>query len=341
MRTVVDLVSRLKTYILGKDTDSREASEQIIAPVESDPSTATHSPGAQLVFNDILYDVIDSIAIGDSLVVGTNIRVADKVSVAIAKKQDQMQLSTMPTASASNVGKVIIYIGPTTSTYTSGQSYQSTLEGGNYIWKPTSISSVDASDVAYDNQTSGLTATDAQAAIDELASQNQTLETQVSTKADQSLIAPIQTTLIASKPYAIDEQFVYQGLLYTATAAIAQGSTITINGNCKLSDRIAAQIKTSLFKVRDNYTLTEVARQSSNTTFTIATSGYYNLVIGIGATAAAANTARIKAGSLRLMDISAELAYNGISGIFYIEAGTVLSFINGSSTTVFLISSIT
>lgn len=174
-----------------------------------------------------------------------------------------------------------------------------------------------------------------------VSSLKQTLETQVSTKADQSLIAPIQTTLIASKPYTIDEQFVYQGLLYTATAAIAQGSTITINGNCKLSDRIAAQIKTSLFKVRDNYTLTEVVRGSSDTTYTIATSGYYNLVIGIGATISPANIARITAGSLRLMDVSAELPYNAVSGIFYIEAGTKLSFIHGSSTTIFVVYSIT
>jgi len=62
-------------------------------------------------------------------------------------------------------------------------------------------------------------------------------------KANQSLLAPIQTTLVASKAYVIGEQFVYQGLLYTVTTAIAQGGTITINGNCALSDDVTSQIK--------------------------------------------------------------------------------------------------
>ena len=69
------------------------------------------------------------------------------------------------------------------------------------------------------------------------------LSTSVSTKANQSLLAPIQSTLVASKAYVIGEQFVYQGLLYTVTTAIAQGGTITINGNCALSDDVTSQIK--------------------------------------------------------------------------------------------------
>ena len=105
-------------------------------------------------------------------------------------------------------------------------------------WKNANIS-VSAGDVNYNNQTSGMTATKVQAAIDELSSDNQTL---TNTKADQSLLAPIQTTLVASKAYAIGEQFVYQGLLYKATAAITQGGTITINGNCALSDDVTSQI---------------------------------------------------------------------------------------------------
>ena len=58
----------------------------------------------------------------------------------------------------------------------------------------------------------------------------------------QKLIAPIQSNLTASKAYAVGEQFVYNGLLYEVTAAIASGGTITINGNCKLSDNVTNQI---------------------------------------------------------------------------------------------------
>lgn len=177
MKTIVQLVEELKEYLLEKDTAAKQAVESNIAPVEADASSASRAyvVGEQLFLNDVLYDVTSPISVGDAIAVGTNITAANKLSADIQSKQDQIEVTTMPTASASNVGKVLIYIGATTSTYTSGQSYQSTLEGGNYIWKPTSISSVDASDVVYDNQTSGLTATDSQAAIDELASQNQTL----------------------------------------------------------------------------------------------------------------------------------------------------------------------
>jgi hypothetical protein len=58
----------------------------------------------------------------------------------------------------------------------------------------------------------------------------------------QQMIAPIQTTLIALKDYAVGEQFIYNGLLYSVTAAIASGGTITINANCKLSDNVTNQI---------------------------------------------------------------------------------------------------
>lgn len=58
----------------------------------------------------------------------------------------------------------------------------------------------------------------------------------------QQMIAPIQTTLVALKAYAVGEQFVYNGLLYEVTAAVASGGTLTINGNCKLSDSVTNQI---------------------------------------------------------------------------------------------------
>lgn len=55
-------------------------------------------------------------------------------------------------------------------------------------------------------------------------------------------IANIQNNLVANKAYAIGEPFVYQGNVYQATAAIASGATITINGNCALADSLADQI---------------------------------------------------------------------------------------------------
>lgn len=58
----------------------------------------------------------------------------------------------------------------------------------------------------------------------------------------ESVIASVETSLVASKNYAIGEQFFYQGTLYTATAAITSGGTITINGNCTESVDITTQM---------------------------------------------------------------------------------------------------
>lgn len=74
--------------------------------------------------------------------------------------------------------------------------------------------------------------------VDSHADEAQSTATQA-----QQMLAPIQTTLTASQAYAIGDQFVYNGLLYKATAAIAQGGTIVIDGNATLADCVTGQIK--------------------------------------------------------------------------------------------------
>lgn len=135
-----------------------------------------------------------------------------------------------------------------------------TIDGTTYdVYAP----DPDASDIDYDNSTSGLVATDVQAAIDEVYAETSTntgnisdlntevgahdtaisnLQTAVSGKANESIIAPVETSLTASRAYAIGEQFIYTGVLYTATAAITAGGTITIGGNCTASNSVADQI---------------------------------------------------------------------------------------------------
>ena len=75
------------------------------------------------------------------------------------------------------------------------------------------------------------------------AEENQIIDgLQTGTDKTQQMIAPIQTTLVAVKAYAVGDQFVYQGLLYKVTAAIASGGTIIIDGNCELSECVTNQI---------------------------------------------------------------------------------------------------
>ena len=58
----------------------------------------------------------------------------------------------------------------------------------------------------------------------------------------RQLVAPIETTLVASQAYSVGDQFIYQGLLYKVTVAIASGGTIIIDGNCELADNVTNQI---------------------------------------------------------------------------------------------------
>ena len=51
-------------------------------------------------------------------------------------------------------------------------------------------------------------------------------------KAENQSLAPIESTSTASRNYSVGQQFVYNGLLYEATSAIASGGTITPGTNC-------------------------------------------------------------------------------------------------------------
>ena len=92
MKTIVQLVSEQKDYLIKKDTTAKQAVESNIAPVEADATSASrsYSEGEQLVLNDILYDVIASITAEDPLTVGVNISAAPKLSTAVRGKQEQI-----------------------------------------------------------------------------------------------------------------------------------------------------------------------------------------------------------------------------------------------------------
>lgn len=135
-----------------------------------------------------------------------------------------------------------------------------TIDGTTYdVYAP----DPEASDIDYDNSTSGLVATKVQGAIDEVYAETHAntgsisdlntevgahdtaignLQTAVASKTNESIIAPVEASLTASRAYAIGDQFIYSGTLYTATAAITAGGTITIDGNCTASDTVTEQI---------------------------------------------------------------------------------------------------
>lgn len=66
----------------------------------------------------------------------------------------------------------------------------------------------------------------------------------------QRMIAPVEETATASKPYTTGERFIYNGTLYEAIAAIEKNDTITPNVNClKITvDQELSNLETNLEK---------------------------------------------------------------------------------------------
>lgn len=62
-------------------------------------------------------------------------------------------------------------------------------------------------------------------------------------KSDNSNIATVESSNVASKNYVVGELLVLNGILYTVTSAIATGGTITPDSNCT-STNVGSEIKT-------------------------------------------------------------------------------------------------
>ena len=84
------------------------AKVSFIAPVATSPSTAAFAQGAFLIYNATFYKAKTAIAIGDSLVVDTNIEETDIATVlaailtSLAGKQDTLTFDNVPTSGSNN-----------------------------------------------------------------------------------------------------------------------------------------------------------------------------------------------------------------------------------------------
>lgn len=106
--------------------------------------------------------------------------------------------------------------------------------------------------ISYDNTSSGLTATDAQAAIDEVNTDLNTLDTAVDTldtnKANASQLAAVEDGETSSAAYTAGDYISRNGVLYEVIAAIAIGDSFTVGTNIQattVGDEVG-QIKTDL-----------------------------------------------------------------------------------------------
>lgn len=101
--------------------------------------------------------------------------------------------------------------------------------------------------------TPGTNVTESNSVEEQIEANLSSINTINSNKLNQSVIATRQSNLIASKDYVIGEQFVYNNILYRATAAIAQNATITIGGNATTADSISTQISNFAKNNLDSY----------------------------------------------------------------------------------------
>ena len=108
---------------------------------------------------------------------------------------------------------------------------------------------------------------------------------------NQQLIAPVLTSLVApTGGFSTGQQFIYNGLLYKATADISQGSTIVIDGNAELADCVTKQINDNYnyFFDRFNKSIRSIGAVSSGSPKTLSFSGTTRFVLfAISANAAA------------------------------------------------------
>lgn len=110
--------------------------------------------------------------------------------------------------------------------------------------------------------TPGTNVTESNSVEEQIETNLSSINTINSNKLNQTVIATRQANLTASKAYAIGEQFIYNNILYRATAAIASGGTITIGGNATAADNITSQISNVANLIPLNYGIEDIPFQN-------------------------------------------------------------------------------
>lgn len=118
------VTSESKTYVLSGGSYATLSNwKEILTP--TDTVISVNSKTGAVVLNPD--DLSDSTS--------TNKFVTASEKTTWNGKQDLMQVSTLPTASASNEGKIYQYVGTTTASYTNGYFYKSVENSGSYSWE--------------------------------------------------------------------------------------------------------------------------------------------------------------------------------------------------------------
>ena len=120
--------------------------------------------------------------------------------------------------------------------------------------------------------TPGSNVTVSNAIVNQIEDLNSSVATINNNKANQTVIATRQANLTASRAYAVGDQFIYNNILYKATAAIASGSAITIGGNAAIADDVTTQISNLTKNQLGNRV--DLLSYSASNLYTVPSDGY-------------------------------------------------------------------
>jgi hypothetical protein len=97
-------------------------------------------------------------------------------------------------------------------------------------------------------------------------------------KVDDDIVAYVEGDTTATKRHEVDDQFILNGVLYTATAIIAVNDTIVIGTNCDSAESVATQITenaNAIVSLRSD--ITSINQTGTTATQTIPSGTYFYL----------------------------------------------------------------
>ena len=208
-----------------------KADEDTIAPIEATTTaTSAHPLGSIFYLNGDLYRALADIAEGGTINTGSGGNATQTTVAANFSRIVKLTAAQYASLSAAEKAADIIYIVTDDELDADDVCYDNTTSGLTATDVQAAIDEVaqgggggggTAASVSYDNTGSGLAATDVQDAIDELAAGGS-----ASGKADETTIAPVEASTTASEAHALGSIFYLEGVLYRALSDIAIGGTI-------------------------------------------------------------------------------------------------------------------
>ena len=203
----------VETQLLAVKAEA-DATDAMIAPVETSPATAAHALGTQLIYNNVLYTVTVAIAANDPLATsgaGANITPSANLAAQIAAKANSTSLAAVATSGAYNdlSGK------PTLGTAAAKNSTNAVTNGSSDLVESGAV-----------------------------YSQTNALATSIATA--EGNIAPVESGTNVSQNYAIGEKFIKEDVLYKAKVALTSGtawSSLTLNTDYEVADTVTSEIE--------------------------------------------------------------------------------------------------